>query len=592
MVSASANPHVDALSVLTTWLTRLTGMAAPADMLLTPHCWWEHAPDGALTALVCQVRLDHIGHQATRPHWWVLMDELVADPAAHIYGEGFQMLAQTAGTWAHPLAIGRCPDAAHYRITQQGGWHTVHNLLLFQEAGGWTLLGFARCQRWAGQFELYPDGRLRIVQDTEQLVLRPGMHWESEPLVVMHSSSRASLLARFATLIAQYHPARLPDERPQGWCSWYHYYADITAADIEENLVERNRRFPALRYVQIDDGYQAAMGDWLIPSTRFAGGLAPLIAKIHAAGAEPALWVAPFIAEPGSRLFQDHPEWFVRDPQSGCPLPAEQVTYGGWRCTPWYVLDATQEAVQDHLRQVFATLRQAYGIRYFKLDANFWGAIHGGVRQDAAATRIEAYRRGMQAILEGAGPDAFILGCNAPMWPSLGLVDGMRVADDTERHDGRFRQIAHEVLSRNWQADRLWVLDPDCLCLCDLANQHASAAGYRVHIVTQIASGGMLLLGDRLAALDETQQALIGRLQQLADARLPAAVMDDALQHGVTACTRGPWQGGDIHCYFNWQEGVLSTVWPSGSRDLLTGQAVSGEVFLASGDAIAVWVPA
>ena len=60
-------------------------------------------------------------------------------------------------------------------------------------------------------------------------------------------------------------------------------------------------------------------------------GLAPLVAQIHAQGAEPALWLAPFIAEPDSELFQRHPDWFIHDEQ-GRPIPAEQVTYGGWRC--------------------------------------------------------------------------------------------------------------------------------------------------------------------------------------------------------------------------------------------------------------------
>src|SRR5438874_7859348 len=44
---------------------------------------------------------------------------------------------------------------------------------------------------------------------------------------------------------------------------------------------------------------------------------------------------------------------------------------------------------------------------------------------DPQATRVEAYRRGMQAIRRGAG-NAFILGCNHPLWPSLGLIHGSR----------------------------------------------------------------------------------------------------------------------------------------------------------------------
>ena len=46
-------------------------------------------------------------------------------------------------------------------------------------------------------------------------------------------------------------------------------------------------------------------------------------------------------------------------------------------------------------------MRQEWGCTYFKLDANFWGAMHGGRFHDPKATRVEAYRRGMQAVLRG-----------------------------------------------------------------------------------------------------------------------------------------------------------------------------------------------
>ena len=74
-------------------------------------------------------------------------------------------------------------------------------------------------------------------------------------------------------------------------------------------------------------------------------------------------------------------------------------------------------------------MREKWGFTYFKLDANFWGAMHGGRLHDPKATRIEAYRRGMQAMLRGAG-DSFILGCNHPIWASFGLIHGSRSSGD------------------------------------------------------------------------------------------------------------------------------------------------------------------
>ena len=79
------------------------------------------------------VRLDNCSGHSLALQEWILLDEYVASPDCAIYGEGFQMLAQTGGCWGAPEAIGRCPDASVYRITSDQGYHTVHNLLMFKE---------------------------------------------------------------------------------------------------------------------------------------------------------------------------------------------------------------------------------------------------------------------------------------------------------------------------------------------------------------------------------------------------------------------------------------------------------------------------
>ena len=43
---------------------------------------------------------------------------------------------------------------------------------------------------------------------------------------------------------------------------------------------------------------------------------------------------------------------------------------------------------------------------------------------------ITAYREGLEVIRDAAG-DAYLLGCGAPILPSVGLLDAMRVSPDT-----------------------------------------------------------------------------------------------------------------------------------------------------------------
>jgi alpha-galactosidase len=217
------------------------------------------------------------------------------------------------------------------------------------------------------------------------------------------------------------------------------------------------------------------MGDWLDSGKAFGGDVRGVLKEIRTRGFEPAIWVAPFIASEQSRLFREHPDWFVKD-DVGLPLRSDRVGFGGWRLGPWYALDGTNPEAQDWLTKLFRTLRQEWGCTYFKLDATYWGTLPQGHRHDPNATRIEAYRRGMEAIRKGAG-DALIMGCNHPIWPSLGLVHASRSSLDIERSWKSFTSIGRENLLRGWQNGRLWWNDPDCVVLHDAASTDVMDAG-------------------------------------------------------------------------------------------------------------------
>jgi alpha-galactosidase len=82
--------------------------------------------------------------------------------------------------------------------------------------------------------------------------------------------------------------------------------------------------------------------------------------------------------------------------------------------------------------------------------------------------------------------NSFILDCNHPLWPSLGLIDGSRSSGDISRKWPTFARTARENLSRNWQNGRLWWNDPDCVVLTgDLSEDE-----YRFHATASYAAGG------------------------------------------------------------------------------------------------------
>ncbi len=246
--------------------------------------------------------------------------------------------------------------------------------------------------------------------------------------------------------------------------------------------------------------------------------------------------MAPFIAQKESELFQKHPDFFVQG-EDGMPLSSGDCSFGGWRCEPWYMLDGTNPSVLEHLKNLFSTLRSRYGIKYFKLDANMWGALPFGKRYDRTKTYVEAYRNAMFAILEGAGKDSYVLGCNAPVWASIGVVHAMRVGGDVNREFENFKTLHQESAYRNWQNANLWLNDPDCLVTTlsgeirvapdgnvNIENPLVCDQEFSFHRTAVLASGGVVLSGDDLCKMDFKE---LSYLKKLFDAPKISALYSD-----------------------------------------------------------------
>lgn len=500
---------------------------------------------------------------------------------ATLLGDGFQMLAQTTGTVDNPVDIGRCPDnSSSYRIYSSTGPKRYYNYLVVEDSLGYSLFGFTSCHRFAGYFEvveLENHNWLKICIDGEDTYPLDWASNQLESVVVLQGESLSALFSEYAQLISRHHPPRAGVKKtaPIGWCSWYAYYADVTQSHVLDNMNHMKDELASLEYVLLDDGYQAFMGDWLTPSDKFPSGVKALIKEIKLQGKKPAIWLAPFIAQPESELFKQHQDWFVTH-EDGSLLKAEDVTYAGWRCTPWYILDTSHPDVQEHLTQVVKTMREEWGIELFKLDANYWGTLKGR-RDQSGITGVEAYRLGMEAIAEGAG-DALILGCNAPMWPSLGLVDAMRVSDDVERDERRFEQIAKETFYRSWQHRKLWQIDPDCATFVSLPNQATERRYYEFHRDTLLACGGMLLSGDPLPELTSFAQKTLSRLFiRQKHNQNSARFTSLSLHHAYLKMT----DQNDLHCLFNFQqparEVTLTSDFPVYWYDYWSGEKLSHE---------------
>lgn len=370
-----------------------------------------------------------------------------------------------------------------------------------------------------------------------------------------------------------YHPA-IKENVPSGWCSWYYYYPHVTEADILENLdfLARNRdRFP-YSYIQIDDGYQLHWGDWLLPGSKFPHDMAWLAKRIKEAGFKPGIWVAPLIATEPSRLFREHPEWALRDLQTG-----ETRKLQGWSPAeenPWIILDGTHPQFREHLKKMFHTMAHEWGYDYFKLDATAFAA-YAGLRHDPTKTGIESVRMAMEAIREAIGPDKYILGCGVPFGAAIGLVNGERVSDDVSTAFCATQFVCPievsmpQTIHRSFINGKWWHNDPDCVLVRSQGTPHEpslSKSGLSLDealfFTTVVGlTRGIQMVGEKMGALDEERLRLLDIIQPALEA--PATPLDLfatqpsrlllKTRHGIILGLLN-WQQTDLTMTVRWSE--------------------------------------
>lgn len=231
------------------------------------------------------------------------------------------------------------------------------------------------------------------------------------------TGAEADVFAHYRDLLADRLGAR-PARGSRIWCSWYSFYGSID----EQRLIDVLGGLGGLPFdaFQIDDGWQQAIGDWQ-PNDRFPSGLAELAARSRDHGLEPGLWIAPFLARANSDLFTTNRSMFASD-SAGDPLFAGR-NWGG-EC---YALDVTHPATQEFIGDTIATA-VAQGFTYLKLDFLYAAALPG--RRHTDLPREQAYRDAVELVRRAAGDDVYLLACGAPIIPSIGVFDGVRVGPD------------------------------------------------------------------------------------------------------------------------------------------------------------------
>ena len=294
-----------------------------------------------------------------------------------------------------------------------------------------------------------------------------------------------------------------PVEKIFGYTSWYNYYQDISEEILLRDLEGLDERF---NLFQIDDGYETYVGDWLdVDETKFPHGLSFIPEKAHARGLKAGIWLAPFVAESKSRLFQEKPEYFKRD-EDGFFVKC------GSNWSGFYALDLENPEVVEYIRKCLRHYADM-GFDLFKLDflyAASLPAYEGKTRSEAAEA---AY-----SLLREILPDRLILGCGATLFNAIGKFDYMRIGPDVSlsfddpfymkffhRERPSTKVTVQNTVYRSFMNGRFFGNDPDVFLLRD-DNMKLTKGTRRALLTINALFGSVLMTSDNVGAYDEEKK--------------------------------------------------------------------------------------
>lgn len=132
-----------------------------------------------------------------------------------------------------------------------------------------------------------------------------------DSFVAVHTGDFYNPLQQFSAYMQQREGVVFPASEKEAfepvWCAWG-YERTFTLGEVLGTLPKVAEL--GFKWVDVDDGFQIAEGDWETNS-RFPGGdrdMRRLTDAIHRMGMKAKLWWAPMAADPGTRVLREHPE--------------------------------------------------------------------------------------------------------------------------------------------------------------------------------------------------------------------------------------------------------------------------------------------
>ena len=398
---------------------------------------------------------------------------------------------------ARRFKVDRFGDYHFYPYTgMKGHLHSYVYCYIRQKTGDLTLLGSVKEDTGYTICAMETKkNRIVVRKDVEGLAI-DAPHAIMD-LLILQGPEREIMHTYFEALC----PGIETREPVTGWTSWYKYYENISESVIMDNLNALSQARIPIDLFQVDDGYQAAVGDWLEVKPSFPGGMKPIADAIRSKGYRAGIWLAPFICEEKSAMMKDHGDWLLKN--DGEPVPAGWNPH--WSGT-FYALDIYNDEFMYYMKEVFDTVFNQWGFDMVKLDFLYAAAMAPRGGKPRGTIMADAMK-----FLRRCAGDRIILGCGVPLGAAFGLVDYCRIGSDVapKWEDRLLAAINYRervstsnsiasTIGRHHLDGKVFVNDPDVVILRGEDNSMTEDERHTLFLLNNI-FGGVLFTSDSVS---------------------------------------------------------------------------------------------
>ncbi len=501
---------------------------------------------------------------------------------------------------------------------KEAGKVETGSYVLARQAGRYSLAGFTTWRVFNSKLR-YDGGRLVVTGDGENKIVRPGETLALEVVRLATGDDWQDLLFDHAEAIARENRIRLnPPRKDVGWATWDYYGRSWSYDQVMSNMNKLLEIYPKADLLQIDGGWWSQRGDYTqVRENLEPDGMKRLGTLIRGRGLHAGIHLDGMRGDEKANVAKDHPDYFLKNAH-GMMLVQSALNVG--EKLDYTFFDFSNPAACDYFRNVLSTIRRDWGFDYFKIDflrygvnqfiQSSVGADTEIVPHDPSLTSFERIHRGLAAMREGMGRDAYFLGCSAVFGPTFGHVDGLRVGADINPSVKQYRKCALDALGNFYLHGKVVYNDADYLVVRAREDQDdtrvkapnkdgrdltLNEAELWTHFVALC--GGPRLNSDNLIILREKRRALFRFAAEFptAERYVPIDFWSHARDESDPPCILLTQARGDVYLgVFNWSDEAASFVIDGFSPSNLESLAkVSGAgEHESSGDSVTIRLPA